>query len=346
MKYIVLFITTLLVVSCKNENSKEIIKKDVKKEKKINKLELEYAINKEYKIGDVRRYGVMPNEGVGNHPISKKNSFETIFDIAEKTGMKIVFPKGYYPANLLIKGRKNLNIHFEDAFFGGYVQVIEKDSVFCENVSLSGTLNVYDLMIIRNSKKTTIENLNIISDIEKNTFKTRSKGVRIYEGVEELKIKNVIIEDLGSGKAPDYERVHAAFLATGAPEDIIIDKLHIKSSDRHGVYLTGSDHAIENIIIDQFGVGSIAEMANMPDVIYQSSAKELTGVWLSRCNNSIIGNIIINTSNSKGKYAIRLDNGTISETTEVNSVRLIGGDKKLSIYAEEDTNIVVKSVEK
>ena len=127
---------------------------------------------------------------------------------------------------------------------------------------------------------------------------------RIYEGVEELKINNLVISDLGSGDMPEYERVHAAFLATGAPKDIMINKLHIKSSDRHGVYLTGEDHAIEEIIIDKFGLGNIKNMANMPDVIYQESARELTGVWLSRCNNSLIGSIKVNTLDSKGKLKI------------------------------------------
>lgn len=348
MKNIIVILLLISVLSCKEKNQKVPSQNETQpKEETINKEEeLKYVINDSYPIGDVRRYGIMPNIGIGKHPVTQKNSVETVLDIAEKLNIQIVFPEGYYPIHLLIRGRENINIHFENASIGGYVQITEKEDKVSSKIKFTGTVNIYDLLLVRKAIDVDFEKVNLLSDISKSTFKNRNKGFRIYNGVETIKIKELNIEDLGSGKDKAYQRVHAALLAVEAPKELFIDKIHIKSSDRHGIYLTGSDHIIENIIIDKFGTGEIDNMAYMPDLIDKENTKKIAGVWLSRCNNSIIGNILVNTANSKGTYAIRLDNGNLNMPTIIESVVLEGGDDKLPIYAEENTNAVIKSLEK
>lgn len=346
MKNITILALLIIIFSCKEENQNEPSEKENSQAKQAHiDEELKYVINDTFALGDVRRYGIMPNTGVGNHPVSQKNSIQTLLDLAEKINLDIVFPEGYYPTHLLLRGRKKINIRFDNASIGGYVQITEKEDLFSEDIKFTGKLNVYDLVLIRKSHNIQIETLNLLSDISKNTFKTRNKGVRIYGGVETLNIKDLTIDDLGSGNDVVYQKVHAAFLAVESPKDIFIDKLHIKSSDRHGVYLTGSDHIIENIIIDKFGVGNIENMSNMPDLVDRNNTKKISGVWLSRCNNSTIGRITINTNDSNGVYALRLDNGDIKMPSIIEGVKLIGGDLKPSIYAEEYTNVSVKSLE-
>lgn len=347
MKTKVLIILVLCFFSCKEEKqSKEMKSLEVETNKKNSDEELKYVLNDTFKIGDVRRYGIMPNKSIGKHPVTQKNSLETLLDLAEKISLDITFPEGNYPIHLLIRGRENINIHFDNATIGGYVQITEKEDKISNNIKFTGILNIYDLLIVRNAVDTEMEIVSLLSDESKNTFKSRNKGVRIYGGVEKLEIKELNIEDLGSGKDEAYQRVHAALLVVESPKELTIDKLHIKSSDRHGVYLTGSDHIIKNIIIDKFGIGEIDNMSYMPDLIDKENTKKIVGVWLSRCNYSIIGNIVINTKNSKGKYALRLDNGNVSMPTIIESVVLKGGDTKLPIYAEETTNVVVESLEK
>ena len=160
------------------------------------------------------------------------------------------------------------------------------------------------------------------------------------------------MKSLGSEKDKDdsFKRIRAAVQVHGwneNPEDIIIEKIHIKSSDRHGVYLTGRNHIINEIVIDKFGIGNTKDIQDIDDSdISKKETSLITGLWLNKCDNTTIGSVIINTKESKGKYALWLDSGDIGKPTIIESLVLKGGDEKLPIYAEDITNVVVKSVEK
>ena len=211
-----------------------------------------------------------------------------------------------------------------------------------------GTVTTYYKFFSRNCSDITIENLIIKTDKSKNSGGLRSMGCDIYAGSIDLSFKSILIEDLGSDDEIKYGLSRAAFIAHGwnnNPSGLVIDKLHVKSSDRHGVYITGSDHSIGEIIVDQFGVGTMKGMRGLEDA-QKGVADGAVGVWLNKLTNSQIDRITINTANSKGQYSLLLDRGAIPEPSTIDAIKLIGGEKKLPIFANDLTNIVVRSNEK
>jgi len=346
-KAVILFL--ILFISCKTDKKIDNELHKIFEVKRIkdsinNVLELEFVFNKEYPKGDVRRYGILPNHGFGKNPRTGNNLFEDILDLAEKINLEISFPEGYFPATLNIIGRKNLKIKFNNTSFGGSIKIFERDSIYSQNIRFQGKVSCFDFVLIRNAKKIKFDVLQLLSDPNQSTTKGRSRGMRIYKGVEDLKIDKIYIEDFGSGSEVLYQRNHAAILAIEGPKELLIEEIHIKSSDRHGIYLTGSDHIIGKIKIDNFGVGSIEEMANMPDVIYKNESKKIAGVWLSRCTNSFIEKIEINISKTKGMYSVRLDNGNSNEPTIIEEISIIGPRNSIPIFTEDNTNVIVKSL--
>jgi len=350
MKIYYTIILILFLNACKDSKQDVVSNQDIQTEK-LN--EIDYVVNKQYKIGDVRRYGVMPNESIISNPFSKKNSIETVLDLAEKNKIKMTFPKGFYNDGLYIVGRENINLHFEDAEFAGPINIIENENNnMSSDIKLSGKLTTYYKLFARYSQDIEIENLNIKSDIEKNVSGLRSMGCDIYAGVKYMYIKNLNIEDLGSEQDKDdsFKRTRAALQVHGFndnPSYLQIRKIEISSSDRHGIYLTGNNHQIDEIIIHKFGVGNLTNIQGLDDTDLElKETNQITGVWLNKCNNTTIGNISINTNESKGTYSVWLDEGNIGEPTTIEKVTLIGGDKKLPIYANELSNCVIRKVVK
>ncbi|MBQ4801410.1 hypothetical protein J8L88_01005 [Aquimarina sp. MMG015] len=304
-----------------------------------------YVINGDYRIGDVRRYGCMPNSTIGNHPYSKKHTLETILDIAEK-GIEITFPEGYYKSELVFKGRENVKVNFNKAEFGGSIQIIDDaiKKIKSSNIILKGQLTTYTKFFTRNSNEIYVEDLIIRSDTTKSLLGLRSMGCDIYAGTKNLRMNNLVVGDLGSG-SEKYKFSRAALQIHGwgnNPEGIIIKKVLIKSSDRHGVYLTGDRHKIDELIVDNFGVGSVINMESLEDAQKEES-KMISGVWFNKCNNSEIGSIEINKTNSKGRYSIWFDEGKFEEPTIIEHLILIGKTEKLPINSNDAfTNVLVK----
>lgn len=342
----------MMVLSC-NEKQKDtsVLKTNEtsSKQKKRDLDELKYVLNDSFPLGDVRRYGVFPNKGIPNHPVTDKNVIQTAIDISEKLGIELYFPKGYYREGLIIKGKENVKIKFDEAEFSGPIYIIEDENKKgSKNIEFRGKVVTYTKFFTSYSSGIKIEKVHVKSNDTLSNYKKRSSGAEIYRGTEDLIIKELIIDDLGSGDE-EFLTASAALQIHGwgaNPKDIQINSVHIKSSDKHGAYITGDDIFIDELKIDAFGVGQQKYMTRMQDAA-EGEEKQITGLWLNKCNNSILGDVFINTEKSKGKYALWLDSGgEINKPTAVEYVKLIGGDQKLPIYAEEDTNIVVKSVEK
>ena len=340
---------SLLTLSCKDKKEETPVKlEETTVITKVNKEELKYVVNESFPVGDVRRYGIRVEGGDPKHKVSNKNTTQTIFDLAEKENIKLFFPKGFYNFGLYLKGRQNIEITFDDASFSGPLYIIEnEEKKKSSNITLKGKLTTYFKTFIRNSKEIEIEKLNIVTDVDKNSAKLRSMGCDIYVGSEDIYISQLYIDDLGSGNE-SYANSRAALQVHGwnnNPKNLVIDKVHIKSSDKHGIYLTGEDHLINKVIIDKFGTGSIKETRDLDDS-KKGETQNVTGLWLNKCNNSTINSVEINTQNSKGKYAVWLDSGITAKQSIIELLTLKGGDNKLPIYAQEDTNVLVKSVEK
>ncbi len=355
MKHIKLIIVAMLLVftgSCKNatkNNASNFQDKNenIVEEGHVNPEELKYVINDSFPVGDVRRYGIAVDGGNPIHPLTKKPTYETVCDISQELGIEIFFPKGYYKDGLIIRGKKNVTINFDESEFAGPIYIIEdNDKNRSENIVFKGVVTTYNKFYTRYSSDISIDTLNIISNIDLSQNKLRSLGCDIFRGTESLDIKSLFIDDLGSG-ANDYLTSSALSIHgwSANPKNVTINDVHIESSDLHGAYITGEEIIIENITIESFGRGNSKPSLRMQDTA-KGEEQYITGLWLNICNNSTIGNVTINTEKSKGKYAVWLDSGNVGKPTVIENITLIGGDSKLPIYAEETTNVVVERLEK
>lgn len=347
----IFLITISFFVSCKKNTEKVNSNIEIQKTNdKVNKKELKYVLNDSFPIGDVRRYGIKVGKGNPIHPVTGEPTIESLFKLASEEGITLFFPKGFYDFGLYFIGDKNIKIKVNKSEFSGPIYIIEDEEKNpSTNIKIEGELITYYKLFIRLSSDIDIENLKILSNLEKNSAKLESMGCDIYAGSNDIYISNLFIENLGSN-SPNYKNSRAALQVHGwnnNPNGLIIDNLHIKSSEKHGVYLTGSDHIIKNMIIDSFGLGEINGTNGLDDTdLKEKETNKVTGLWLNKCNNTIIESVTINTNDSKGEYALWLDSGNIGQPTIIEELILNGGDKSLPIFAEDDTNVVVKSVEK
>ncbi len=343
-KLITLLTLIVFIASCKNDSTKkeQVIDNKVEAVKTFD--DSDYALNPDYKVGDVRRYGIFPDSAyAANHPFSKKSKIETILDLAQNEEIEMSFPKGYYKTSIFIKGRENITLKFDDAEFGGVIQIIENDSTPSQNITFKGSLSSYVGFLSRKSNDISINDLTIKSNKDKNIYGLLSQGCHIYAGTKNISINELIIEGLGSG-GDKYKNYHAALAVDGwnnNPENVQIKKVHIKSSDRHGIYLTGKDHLIGDVIIDKFGDGSSKDMSGMQDANNEiGENKEFKALWVNKCYDSFIEKITINEKDSKGKYTAHFDYGDKNRPVTIGTFKVENDSPKINIL-EEDTNGVI-----
>ena len=299
--------------------------------------ENDYIINKEYAQGDVRRYGVFPDKAVNS------DYLESILYLAQ-SGIKMKFPKGYYDVNLFIKGKKNIELYFNDSEFSGQIQIVQdKKDQQSQNISLNGKLTSFSKFFTRNSNHISIDTLILASDPAKNKFGKRNLGCNIYSGTQFLTIKKLLIKDLGSGS--DYFNYSAAALQVHGwnnnPKSVQIDEAIIEASDRHGVYITGSDHFIKNLIVKKVGLGNMLFNKGLEDAdvdeIYNIKA-----VWINKCKNSKFNKIIIDCIDTEADYTICFDEGSFSEPTIIDSLNITNNLKAIKMLPNDNTNVIVR----
>ena len=340
--FVILFIS--LFFSCKTDKKTEdSSKRDSKKEIFNDSL---YVLNKNFKVGDVRRYGIYPDSTFGNiHPKTKISKFQTVLNIAENHGVELFFPKGYYGRGLFLESKKNIKINFDNAEFNTITISAARDSIIkkSENIRFKGTVISYGGLAITKAIDVLIDSVYIKTNLHKNV--SRSRGCHIYAGAENVTIKYLYVDDLGSG-SKKYINNHAALAIDGYknnPVNVQIKKVHIKSSDRHGAYITGSDHIIDELIIDKFGVGSSKHMSGMQDANNKiEEHKEFKGLWVNRCYDSFIEKVTINTKDSKGKYAIHFDEGDKNRPVTIGRLKILNPKKSIKSKVEPKTGVIVE----
>lgn len=355
MKKSVLFFVIILatVIACKKEQSKEPKIKKAPIEKIKNEVELKdesaYALHSEYPIGDVRRYGIFPDSTYTfSHPVSKKPKLMTALDLAEKDSIELFFPKGYYNTSLLLNSRKNLKLRFDNAEFD-LIQIIrsnEKDEN-PENIVFKGTVITYERLGLMHAKNIVLDSVLIKSDTLKSIKKMRSQGCHIYFGCEDIRFNYLFIEDVGSDDKR-YQHTHAALAVDGYqdnPKSLHIKKLHIQSTDRHGIYLTGSGHKIDEIIIDRFGIGSSENMSEMQD---SGSIENIlfSAIWINRCYDSEIGKILVNEGNSDGYFTANFDEGDSIRPVKIKEMIILNFDRTLPVYFANNTGVILEKLDK
>lgn len=343
----ILFI--LLIVQCKKETKQEEYNSDTETTTAtINQEELNYVLNDSFPIGDVRRYGLKIGGGDPKHPYTGEITTTSIFKMASKERIELFFPKGFYNFGIYFKGIKDIKVNFDHAEFAGPIYIIEgEDKSPSSDIYLKGDVTTYYKFFTRNSSDIIVNNITIKTDEEKNISKLRSMGCDIYSGTKNISFNTITIEDLGSGK-DSYKLTRAAMQVHGwnnNPEGLDVNKLHIKSSDSHGLYLTGANHVFKEIIVDRFGIGKDIVINDLEDSDKDQTSK-ITGVWINRVSDAEIGKITVNTDASKGTYGLWLDQGKAANPTIIYEVNFIGGDKKLPLFADDNTNVIVKKFDK
>lgn len=315
MKKINFFLLFVVFLSCRND-----FKKESTSDNRVYVDSL-YTLDKTFKIGDVRRYGVEPYSEIGEHPKLLKDKLEVLMDISE-LGIKIFFPKGVYNRTINIDNREKLQIISDSAVFTGAINI--KNS---SNVKLEGVIQTLSRFYTQNSTNLVVESIVTKTDtLIKNNI-PRSTGVSIHGGSKNIKIGNILIKDSGSGSTL-YKHIKGGLIVHGhnnEPSDIKIDSVTIESSDRHGIYLTGEDIDIKYLNIKKFGIGSSKHMVPMEGGI-DGEQIDFAGLWIKNCHNSFIDLAIIDTKASQGKYSINFDIGEEFRPTKI---------KKLVIYERD-----------
>ena len=266
--------------------------------------------------------------------------------MAEANKIELFFSKGYYKTALLLDSRKNIKLRFNKAEFDLVsITQISKNHVKPENIELKGELIIYDRLGITEATNIKIDTVYLKSDIEKSIRSMRSRGCHIYHGSKDIKIKYLSIDDFGSGDNR-YKNNHASLAVDGwnnNPKNLYIQKLYIKSSDRHGVYLTGFNHKIDEIIIDQFGVGSSEGMTLMQDASVEEH-QLFSAIWINRCYNSTIGNITINSKNSDGYFSTNFDEGDSLNPVNIRQLTVKNFDRTLPVRFAKNTGFMVEKI--
>ena len=144
-----------------------------------------------------------------------------------------------------------------------------------------------------------------------------------------MTIRKLIVDDVGSGTS-DFKYVKGGLVVHGhndEPENIKMDSVFIKSSDRHGVYLSGDQIHIDYLSIDKFGIGSGEHMAKMEGGI-EGEQLDFAGLWIKNCFDSSIKRTEINLTQSKGVYSLNMDYGESFRPVILDTVLLIGKGKE------------------
>lgn len=268
------------------------------------------VINKNYPWGDARRYGIFP-DGTTNWNLDT-NYIDNIQQNSANLGISIYFPSGFYNTELNIY-TSNVSINLDkDVEFAGLIHIGSLTQDDIENVKINGTVVTYDRFGTFKINGLYVERVHVKADGTKalNYPGIRSRGIHIYSGTKNLVCKEMIIDDFDQN---GYNN-ESAFAADGYqnnPQKLKIDRIIIKKSDVHGVYLTGTGHRIGEIIIEEYGAGQYTQGTGLQDSDGLAQSQELKGVWINRCEDTEIGRIVVNQSNegtrAYAKYDVMID---------------------------------------
>ncbi|TXD89692.1 hypothetical protein ESY86_07890 [Subsaximicrobium wynnwilliamsii] len=299
----------------------------------------------EFKVGDSRRYGIFP-DSLNNrlNPKTNKPLLTSLLDCAEKNQFEIEFIEGFYDLNLILDSRKNLSFKFNNSEFK-LAHITNEKGARSEHINFKGKLILSDSFGSYYSDHITVDSLIIKTSTRKSLEGRKSRGCHIYKGTNNLHINYLKIQNLASGSEV-YENNHAALAIDGLRENptyITIDEAIIESSDRHGVYITGSQNSIKKLKINSYGQGTTVYMSGMQDSD-RGEERVLSGLWINRCNDCQFDEVEIHTKNSKG-FPLKLDEGDASRPTFIKLLKMDVPYKDELILDDILTNVLVKKIE-
>lgn len=183
---------------------------------------------------------------------------ENIYLNAKNPLIQIFWPRGLYTTGMNLTSvhsgtyEQPSRMHFDNAEFGSILHLIDN----VEWVEWTGTVSCHDRlgMICHNVK---IENVYQLSDPNKHVgvFGKKSRGVHIL-GCSNIYIKYLDVEDTEPVVIDDLAPAWAAVaLQTGGVTEgnFTIDKIRVRNSATHGVYLNGQGINIGEILVEGWG---------------------------------------------------------------------------------------------
>lgn len=208
-----------------------------------------------YRVGDLRRYGVQPDNPVSAHRL------QSAFRSAAACAVILDVPAGFYDTDWEIT-ESHLSARFAPGVeISGIFHVMgpleSEGGVKCEpiqDVQLIGPVTLYDRLGIINAMGVSVGDVLMKSDRSKNRLGSAGRGVHLYWGARHVSIASVTVEDT----APQSERpeVHAAVAIDGhflRPEHISIGRIDVLRSQAHGVYIMGRAHSLPSVHVGAFG---------------------------------------------------------------------------------------------
>lgn len=325
---IFIFYLFTIIISCNNAASLKIEKSQVTID------DSQISINQNYKIGDLRRYGIFPNKKINQKKLKQ------VLLLASK-GMPIIFPQGYYKTNIILDSISNLDMSFNKVTIAGTINIINNSN----KINFKGHLRILDKLFIRESNNISFDTLLVKTDTILNLHHKKNRGVSIYAGTKNVSFQFLKIHNTGGSSDPFYKYSAAALQIHGwnnNPERVYIDELEIINADRTGLYITGENHKIKKATITNFGLGISEKMYGLEDAT-PNEEKEFSGAWINRCNNCEIDTLQVISNVKKGKYSLRLDEGKYHQPTFIYNIHIGGKAKNLPIKDNELTNILVKN---
>ena len=339
---VVTLLVFLIFMGCKEEKNNNQDVNNIgdleQPENKIKSIIDSLTVDTTYHINDVRRYGMLPNKGVGVHPKTKKKIIDEIIRLAEY-GQYLEFPSGYFKTPLILSGKSDINLRFNKTVFAGGILINGTEASPSGKISLKGNVSTYSTFNCSFVDDVSIDSLSIKNNKEYNISGMESSGCNIYNGTKSLYIDYLEIEGTGS-ESDQFRYTPAGLMIHGnspKPYDVLIKEAYIRSSDRHGAYLSGNFIEIDTLKINSYALGTID---NLQPIAYTKSGdeKKITGLWLNRFNNSTINNLVINTEVAKKAMdAIYLDVGDSDSPSHVYNITLTGTKK--GIRKAEATNV-------
>jgi len=332
MRFAYLLFSLILCLSC--VDSKEIIN-IVPPEETLNVDDSEFIIHQTFTKGDVRRYGVFPEQTIST------NDFKNVLSLANQ-GLPIYFPAGYYNTSISLENTSNVTIKFDEVILAGHLQITNNS----ERIKINGSVTILDKLFIVQSRDISFEKVIVKSNQTQNIYEQKNRGVSIYAGSKNIKFDSLFISDTGATRDDFFKHTAASLQIHGwndNPKNIQINKLEINNAGRTALYLTGQNHKLNNIKISNFGLGSNENMFGLDDA-KTGEETVFSALWINKCNNCEIDSLdIYSAAPNKRGYSLRLDEGKYHEPTFINNIRMSGTAKQLPIFDDQLTNILVKN---
>lgn len=203
---------------------------------------------------------------------------------------------------------------------GTEAYVVEKA---LSNVRITGTLTSYDRVGTINCIDSYIQRIHIKNDPTKHTIYpgTKARGVHIYGATERLSIDEIIVDDCGNANNTD------AAVAIDSnplpPRDIRVNKILVKKSDVHGVYIMGSGHWIGDITVLEYS--ALQNQNGLQGSNSLAQSQEGKGVWINRAWNVSIDRLRVTQSligtRTYAKYHVMVDE---TGNTSISASRIRG----------------------